>query len=244
MHHLSTSPLSPKTYPNIHPIAVPGPVSQLPYASNTFSHIHAFPIASLLPASSIPLILKECHRTLISAPTPLPSPPASPLAAGSSPSTPAGSDTAGPKSQPRGGTLHLTLLDPSPLASTLGPCLRAWLDTNLLMHLERQFRCLNPTRLFPVWLSDAGLRADGSIITNVHFFASPKPSDAKDGTADDMENTKQELKSVVGRMLWKEMWGGYVQGERWWWEDARIMEECEKMGTCWEYAVIEAVKEG
>jgi hypothetical protein len=58
------------------------------------------------------------------------------------------------------------------------------------------------------------------------------------------ERTRQELKSVVGRMLWKEMWGGYVVGEKWWWDDESVVEECERMGTCWEYAVIEGVKEG
>jgi hypothetical protein len=60
---------------------------------------------------------------------------------------------------------------------------------------------------------------------------------------DETERTKQELKSVVGRMLWKEMWGGYVEGEKWWWDDEGVAEECERMGTCWEYAVIEGVKE-
>lgn len=65
-------------------------------------------------------------------------------------------------------------------------------------------------------------------------------SDAVDKSA----IVKQELKSVVGRMLWKEIWGSYVQADRWWWEDTSIIEECEKMGTCWEYAVIQAVKEG
>ena len=39
------------------------------------------------------------------------------------------------------------------------------------------------------------------------------------------------------------MWGAYVQGDKWWWEDESILEECERMGTVWEYAVIEAVKE-
>jgi hypothetical protein len=58
------------------------------------------------------------------------------------------------------------------------------------------------------------------------------------------ECTKQELKSTVGRMLWKEMWGLFVEGEKWWWEDEQVIEECESLGTCWEYAIIEAVKEG
>ncbi|PVH88962.1 hypothetical protein DL98DRAFT_648271 [Cadophora sp. DSE1049] len=252
VHHLSTNPLSPKSYPNIHPLLVPGPTSQLPYASNTFSEIHAFSIPSLLPASSIPSILKECHRTLITAPKSLPNSTMSPQPFSTSPT----STLAMPKSVNRGGTLHLTILDPSPLPATLGPRLRSWLDSHLILHLEKQFRCLNPSRLFPVWLSDAGMRAEGSTIVNVRFFASVAASIATSGTVDggsgsngnsgcaEIENPKQELKSIVGRMLWKEMWGSYVQGDRWWWEDKSILEECERMGTVWEYAVIEAVKEG
>ncbi|KAH7360390.1 hypothetical protein BKA65DRAFT_183757 [Rhexocercosporidium sp. MPI-PUGE-AT-0058] len=245
--HLSTNPLSPKSYPNIHPLLVPGPTSQLPYASSIFTEIHAFSIPSLLPASSIPSILKECHRTLLTG-SEYQYTTSSQLSSTSPTSTQPLLKSA------RGGTLHLTILDPSPLPATLGPRLRSWLDSYLILHLEKQFRCLNPSRLFPVWLSDAGLRAKGSTIANVRFFASVACSTASNtdsngsvygnGNAEDMENTKQELKSIVGRMLWKEMWGTYVQGDKWWWEEERIVEECERMGTVWEYAVIEAVKEG
>jgi hypothetical protein len=234
VHHLSSSPLSPKSYPNIHPLSVPGPTAQLPYASNIFTSIQAFCLPALLPGASIPLILKECHRTLISAPSPTyPAPFSS-------------ATTVVPiKSDVKGGTLHLTILDPSPLPATLGPRLRAWLDSHLILNLERQFRCINPSRLFPIWLADAGLRAKGSTIVNVRFFASvstlPTPGE---GEVDANETMKRELKSVVGRMLWKGMWGGYVEGEKWWWDDESVVEECERMGTCWEYSVIEGVKDG
>ncbi|PMD34380.1 hypothetical protein L207DRAFT_437301 [Hyaloscypha variabilis F] len=234
VHHLSPTPLSPKSYPNIQPLAVPGPTSQLPYASNIFTSIQAFCLPALLPAASLPLILKECHRTLISAPSP------------ASPTEPApfsSSTTLVPhKPDIKAGTLHLTILDPSPLPSTLGPRLRAWLDTHLILNLERQFRCINPSRLFPIWLADAGLRGEGSTIVNVRFFASVGMETV--GGEEEAERTRQELKSVVGRMLWREMWGGYVVGEKWWWDDESVVEECERMGTFWEYAVIEGVKEG
>ncbi|KAH8784454.1 hypothetical protein BGZ57DRAFT_818917 [Hyaloscypha finlandica] len=237
VHHLSPTPLSPKSYPNIHPLAVPGLTSQLPYTSNLFNSIQAFCLPALLPAASLPLILKECHRTLVSAPSP-PSP---------TEPAPFSSTTTiipiNPRPQTgKGGTLHLTILDPSPLPATLGPRLRAWLDNHLILNLERQFRCINPSRLFPIWLADAGLRAEGSTIVNRRFFASVG-TDMAIGE-DETERTKQELKSVVGKMLWKEMWGGYVEGEKWWWDDEGVAEECERMGTCWEYAVIEGVKEG
>lgn len=239
IHHISTSPLLPKHYPNAHPLAVPGPSAQLPYASNIFASIHAFSLPALLPASSIPALLKDCHRTLTS-----PHSIASPSDSPTTPSSP---------SQSKAGSLHLTILDPAPIPSTLGPLLRAWLDTHLIVNLERQFRCINPARLFPIWLADAGLRAEGSTISNVRFLASvshdPDGFSIIDGAGQEQgvvsaECTKQELKSMVGRMLWKELWGPFVEGEKWWWEDEKVIEECERVGTCWGYAVIEAVKEG
>jgi hypothetical protein len=65
--------------------------------------------------------------------------------------------------------------------------------------------------------------------------------DGEDGRKE--EETRSELKSQVGRMLWREMWGGFVEGEKWWWEDDTILKECESLGTGWEYAIITAVKE-
>lgn len=164
------------------------------------------------------------------------------------------------------------ILDPTPLPGTLGPCFRSWLEDHLVLNLEKQFLCINPSRLFPGWLADAGLQAEGSKLTNIKFFASvpsatwsgfsPPASSRRndeDGHLDladaeqaererrrekDMEDehVTQELKSLVGRMLWKQMWGSYVKADKWWWEDERLVDECERMGTVWEYAVIEAVK--
>lgn len=97
------------------------------------------------------------------------------------------------------------------------------------------------------------MRADGSKIANVRFLASvshdPDGFSIIDGAGQEQgvlgaECMKQELKSIAGRMLWKEMWGSFVEGEKWWWEDEKVIEECERLGTCWEYTVIEAVKEG
>src|SRR6266536_4247936 len=116
IHHLSTHPLSPKSYPNIHPLSIPGPTSQLPYASNILTSIHAMSLPSILPASSLPSTLKECHRTLTSATSP------ASLALPDSFSVDATITAAKPATQR--GTLHLTILDPSPMSDTLGPKLR------------------------------------------------------------------------------------------------------------------------
>lgn len=76
----------------------------------------------------------------------------------------------------------------------------------------------------------------------VQFLACVNDKPASDEDAE--VGLKRELKSVVGRMLWKEMWGSFVEGERWWWEVEEIVEECGLLGTRWEYAVIEGVREG
>ncbi|PQE03083.1 hypothetical protein CJF31_00002935 [Rutstroemia sp. NJR-2017a BVV2] len=224
IHHLSTNPLSPRSYPNVHPLAVPGPTSQLPYASNIFSTIYSFNLPSLLPSPSIPTMLKECHRTLTSHRALTSETALSPSSTCTFGSTQAG-------------TLHLTILDPSPIPSTLGPRLRSWLDTHLLVNLEKQFRCLNPTRLFPLWLADAGLWGEGSTSSSLRFLACV-------GIVNGEKQIDWQLKSVMGRMLWKELWGGYVEGGKWWWNDAAIVEECERMGTSWAGSIVEAVKEG
>jgi len=98
--------------------------------------------------------------------------------------------------------------------------------------------------LFPLWLADARLRAEGSTIVSVKFLASVKKVKDDEISTNENEVVKTHLKSVVGRMLWKEMWGGLVEGDKWWWDDEGVVEECESIRTCWGYAVIEAVKEG
>jgi len=137
------------------------------------------------------------------------------------------------------GILHLTLIDPSPASQSVGPLMRHWLDQNLLLNLEARFRCISPSRLFPAWLADARLRANGSIITTVKFNAINQPSrEIGDGTA-----KVEELRSTVGRKLWQEVWGKFVHGSSWWWDDAACVEECLRLGTYFEYNLIEAVKD-
>lgn len=241
VHHVSATPLSPSEYPNIVPRNIASPTTQISYPVSTFMSISAVSMPYLFPASSIPTLLKECHRVLVS---PILSP---------SPTLPAEFDSSPRETKlTRGGSLHIIILDPSPIQATIGPHFRNWLDTHLIINLERHFRCVHPSRLFPVWLADAGLQAKSSKNFHVRFSASvPKclPSPIL-SNAENLENEENggnelielQLKSVAGRMLWKYMWGNFVLGEKWWWEDKEIIEECEKFGTCWEYNEIEAVK--
>lgn len=142
------------------------------------------------------------------------------------------------------------IIDPWPIVESMGPKLQAWLDENLIFNLELQFRCNHPSRMFPVWLQDANLRANGSIITTTRFQAIPRGHDndsdmsarTKDSAEDELE-MKKELRSMAGRLLWKEIWGSFVTGEQWWWEDTEIVEECIERETYWVYSIITACKQ-
>ncbi|OHW96659.1 hypothetical protein CSPAE12_04694 [Colletotrichum incanum] len=212
VYHLSSAPLSHTLFPNIHPVLVPA-ISP-----------SAFPVAPSLFGVAYSLAL----------PALLPSPEVPGLL----------------KNVHRclavGGALHLTLIDPLPITSTLGPLMRSWIEENLIFNLEKNFRCMNPSKLFPLWLADASLRGEGSTITTVKFCAMP-PIDRPDTATTDGEQiaeraVKQELRSMVGRMLWREVWGQFITANQWWWEQPDIVAECEQLKTAWEYSIIEAVK--
>lgn len=142
-----------------------------------------------------------------------------------------------------GGLLHMVLIDPSPSATTIGPLLQQWLDEHLLFNLELQFRVTRPSRFFPIWLEEAKLRAQGSIITQTRF-----PAIAEDTTKSQQQQqptaaaVNKELRCIVGRLLWKQIWGPFVSGDTWWWEVPEIVDECREKQTHWEYSVIAACK--
>lgn len=214
---MSPSPLSHDPFPNICPLLTPSISSSLfPVAPSMFDAVYALSLPSLAASKDLPAILANIHRCL----------------------------------RP-GAALHLTLVDPLPAAPTLGAHLRAWLEQHLLLNLARHFRCAHPTQLFPQWLGQAGLRGAGSTLTSAKFFA--VPDNARSGLPPDPDSrldsdrrgreTKAELRSLVGRMLWTEVWGRYVTAERWWWEEEKCVQECVQLGTFWEYQKIEGVKE-
>jgi hypothetical protein len=213
--HIAPVPLSHRLFPNIVPHY--SPVSSkavLSLAQGAFTSVYCHAMPALIPSQDIPQLLKGINGCLV------------------------------PK-----GTLRLTLIDPLPIASTMGPILRAWLNENLMANLETKFRCINPSKVFPHWLSGARLRGDGSIITKIRFRAvssnlrsGPEMMDRADTKKAD-RLLKNELRTVVGRMLWQEVWGSYVNGASWWWETPGCLEECASYGTLWEYRLIEAVKD-
>ncbi|KAI0964990.1 hypothetical protein F4678DRAFT_454320 [Xylaria arbuscula] len=204
--HLSPQPLSPQSFPNVHPQFVPSisvSASSRALPPQLYSVVTCLTMPALLPSTDIPPFLRHINRCL--AP---------------------------------GGALHLTIIDPQPVSSSMGPKLRQWLFTNLLINLEQAFRTTWPSETFPAWLAVGRLRGKGSTIATKCIPAIPVIS--KSHSKDDV---KTELRCLSNRLLWQEIWGGFVQASRWWWEDGEIVQECVELGTHWQCSHIIAVKE-
>ncbi|KAF5611528.1 uncharacterized protein FTJAE_14190 [Fusarium tjaetaba] len=212
VYHLSAAPLSPASFPNIHPVLTPvRSPSAFPVAPSTIEAVHSLRLPLAMPSQDIPALLRNIHRCL----------------------------------EP-GGSLQLTIIDPLPVTSTLGPLLRAWIEDHLLFNLEASFRCTNPSKLLPLWLNGASLHVDPDSIETTQFFAIPLDNTqlqyVREGHISE-EGMRQELRNLVGRMLWMEVWREYIVAERWWWEDPEILQECIQHQTMWEWKLIEAVKD-
>ncbi|KAI0124375.1 hypothetical protein BJ170DRAFT_586116 [Xylariales sp. AK1849] len=141
-----------------------------------------------------------------------------------------------------GGALHLTLIDPEPVSTSMGPRLRQWLIEKLLINLEQSFRTTLPSRTFPAWLAVSRLRGKGSTIATISLAAVPEGLAKIEGVRA-QSPVQIELRCLVMRMLWQEVWGSFVHADRWWWEEEEIIQECIELGTYWKYSHIVAVKE-
>jgi len=242
--HLSTSPLSDTRLPNLRPFYSPVNAA-ISLAENTFASVSCLTLPSLVSSHDIPLLLRRIYRCLVP-----------------------------------DGVLHLVLLNPCPTVESMGPRMKGWLERNLLVNLESRFRCTNPSKLLPQWLSDAqfvcgiekgrnskwqGHGASTAGTRVVRFSAivpasCPLPSTNGRNSLEEEEEDRPdlpreytgakqevgveaELRSAVGRMLWQEMWGGFVHGHDWWWQDPDVVEECLRLGTQFEYSLVEAVKD-
>ncbi|KAI1098241.1 hypothetical protein F4804DRAFT_338398 [Jackrogersella minutella] len=140
-----------------------------------------------------------------------------------------------------GGALHLTLIDPQPVSSSMGPKLRQWLFEKLLIQLEKRCRTTYPSGTFPAWLAVAKLRGFGSTITTVSVRAVHEIASTTEDTKETL-SVESELRCLIARMLWQEIWGKFVHADRWWWEEEDIAQECIERGTYWQYSHIVAVK--
>ncbi|KAL1599776.1 hypothetical protein SLS60_007580 [Paraconiothyrium brasiliense] len=136
------------------------------------------------------------------------------------------------------GVLEIRVMDAAPVRKTAGPLLRAWIEDRLSINLEKTFRCSKPCMLFPGWIADAGFELPQVEGVN-QVMQLPC---AFDGSCVDAE-----LKMLVGRALWKDIWGPYVDADetdepQLWWEVDEIVEECLKHRTVFECGAIFAYK--
>lgn len=137
-----------------------------------------------------------------------------------------------------GATFYLTIIDPLPVGTSVGPFLRKWFNDHLLPNLQKKRRGTAGSHLIPDYLFQSGLRGPGSTVTKAKFLA----IEANETNTDpSLRETSLEARGVVGRMLWKEVWGAHVEADYWWWEDDDIVKECNQLNTFWEYYYIEAV---
>jgi hypothetical protein len=159
-----------------------------------------------------------------------------------------------------------------PHPATLGVNLRSWFEKNLIVNLPPHMLSHTPTCLIPKCLAAACLRGPGSKRVKTKFFASPESIRGGRISEEEQQHedhdpdpairrlrselrVKAELRCLVGRMLWMEVWGTHVSPRvgiksaggddknviPWWWDDEVCMTECLQLGTFWEYHTIEAV---
>ncbi|MBE3046569.1 hypothetical protein IMZ48_29375 [Candidatus Bathyarchaeota archaeon] len=147
-----------------------------------------------------------------------------------------------------GATFHLTMIDPMPFATEVGPFFRGWLVKHLVQPLERKRRCTTPLAFFPGLLEENCLWGEGSTTKIGRFYAVAR---ANGGNLEEDEPNfetralKTELRSEVGRMIWKEVWGPFVEDDgKMWWDYPDIIQECVQMGTWWRYVMFDCVREG
>jgi hypothetical protein len=137
-----------------------------------------------------------------------------------------------------GGVLEIRIMDAAPLRRTAGPLLRTWIDDRLSVNLERLFRCSKPCSLVPGWLEDAGF-----VIANPGGDSTVALPCAFDSSLNDVD---KELSVVVGRALWRDIWGSFIgeaPGElKWWWDGEDILHECLERQTVFECRTIFAYR--
>ncbi|KAF2176741.1 hypothetical protein K469DRAFT_645200 [Zopfia rhizophila CBS 207.26] len=140
-----------------------------------------------------------------------------------------------------GGMLEIRVMDASPIRKTAGPKMRAWIEDRLSLNLERLFRCSKPCMLVPTWITDAGFDLPTS-----HPSAVGQTMKIPCAVAKENSNVDDELSTLIGKELWKDNWGRFIDevpGQaRWWWEDEGVIQECRECRTAFECGTLFAFK--
>ncbi|KAK3370150.1 hypothetical protein B0H63DRAFT_564374 [Podospora didyma] len=141
-----------------------------------------------------------------------------------------------------GGVFHMVLIDVWPVTDGLGPVMTQWLAENLMPNLKAQSRCHNPTKYIMKWLEEVQLSTPDSVKTTAKFRALPFEVPENETPTAKKERLKFELETTVGRKLWQQTWGPFVEGNKWWWQDEKVVEECQNLGTYFKYWILDAKK--
>ncbi|KAL7922130.1 hypothetical protein ACQKWADRAFT_327209 [Trichoderma austrokoningii] len=199
---------------NVRIVSVPSvSPTEFPIAPRIYESVYSLTLPSVCPLSLLPGILNNAYKCLN-----------------------------------KKGFIRLILIDPLPRAATLGTRMKMWIEENLLRNLAKHGKCMSPSTAFPQLLAQAHLRGDGSILTTTKFYAVPgsainRDQDAAKDSMQTENEAKAQVRSLIGRMLWVEVWGPYVTCNKWWWDDPECVAECLELGTLWEYHAVKGVKE-
>lgn len=138
-----------------------------------------------------------------------------------------------------GGVLEIRVMDAAPMRKTSGPLLSAWIEDRLSINLEKMFRCTKPCMLLPGWVADAGFELPSSSGENQVVQL---PCAVEDSSLD----VDMQLRMLVGRVLWTDIWGDFVDTVadevQFWWDSDEIVKECLEHHTVFECGSILAYK--
>ncbi|KAK4215929.1 hypothetical protein QBC37DRAFT_311426 [Rhypophila decipiens] len=238
--HLSISPLSHVLYPNVRPLLTPTINTNLPLAANSFTSIHCLTLPSLVPSPDIPLLLRSFHRCLA---------PKGILHLNLIDPVPV-SKSLGPRMREWLDHNLMFNLAKSFRCTNPGRLLPEWLIEAQLWETGSntkriRFHAVSPAAASPSRPGSGSGNSDSAVAmddeTGSHQ-GGRSPVSPGVGKQIHSGKARNELLTKVGRLLWKEVWGGFVHGNTWWWHDAEIVAECLRMGTYWEYRMIDAVK--
>lgn len=136
-----------------------------------------------------------------------------------------------------GGQFDARLINALPVKATMGPKLELWLEENLIIQLESDFRCSRPCELLPTWSKKFKFTmADGrppALSQEVLLRAAVVSTD----------DVNLRVGAAVLRHLWYGTWGSSTSGtECFWWDNDEIVEECLERETSWRVASFQIFK--
>lgn len=140
----------------------------------------------------------------------------------------------------RGGTLEMRLIDPIPNPDA-GLELRTWVDTHLMLELEKSFIGSRPSLFVPMLCSEIGF----SIGKGINYGTSETGEVQKEIqlpiAVNSQEPTLQDrFYCEVGRRIYDDTWGRYVRSA--FWENESILNECRERNIPFNYSLLYAVK--